>query len=126
MRAVDTNVIVRLVLGDDPRQVEAAEAFVAKGAWVSHVAIVETVWVLDTVYGLSAKQLANAVDMLLRQQNLSFQDSDAVAAALDHFRKRPSLGFSDCMIVEAARKAGHIPIGTFDRDMAKLPDTARL
>ena len=43
-----------------------------------------------------------------------------VAAALVHYRNRPSLGFSDCLVLEIARKAGHVPMGTFDRTLAKL------
>jgi predicted nucleic-acid-binding protein len=50
VHALDTNVLVRLVTRDDPRQVAAAEAFVARGAWVSHVVLVEAVWVLVSVY----------------------------------------------------------------------------
>ncbi len=42
MRAVDTNVLVRLLARDDPKQVAAAEAFVSPGAWISHLALVET------------------------------------------------------------------------------------
>ena len=48
MRAVDTNVLVRLVTRDDPKQVRAAEAFVANGAWVPHLVLVEAMWVLET------------------------------------------------------------------------------
>ena len=55
MRAVDSNVLVRLVTRDDPRQVAAAEAFVARGAWV---VLVEAVWVLSSVYDLDTRQLA--------------------------------------------------------------------
>jgi predicted nucleic acid-binding protein len=43
-----------------------------------------------------------------------------VAAALEQYRKRPALEFSDCLILETARKAGHLPLGTFDRNLAKL------
>src|SRR5438270_521369 len=52
MLAVDTNVLVRLIVRDDPSQVRVAEEFVSKGAWVSHPVLAETVWVLDSVYGL--------------------------------------------------------------------------
>ena len=45
MRAVDTNVLVRLLARDDPKQVKVAENFVSAGAWVSHVVLAETVWV---------------------------------------------------------------------------------
>ena len=60
-----------------------------------------------------------AVDMLLNHQHLTLQDPDAVAAAVEHFRRRPALGFSDCLVLEVARKAGHLPLGTFDRNLAK-------
>ena len=51
MRAVDTNVLARLIARDEPAQVEKAEAFVARGAWVSQLVLVETVWVLESVTG---------------------------------------------------------------------------
>ena len=121
MRSVDTNVLVRLVTRDDPQQTAAAEAFVSAGAWVQHLVLAEAMWVLTTVYELRPEKIAAAVEMLLNHRDLTIQDADAVAAALDHFRKRPALGFSDCLILEAARKAGHLPLGTFDKDLRKLP-----
>jgi predicted nucleic-acid-binding protein len=120
MRAVDTNVLVRLLVRDDATQVEAAESFIAPGAWVSHLVLAETLWVLDAVYERSPAQLATAIDLLLDHQSLTLQDADIVRAALDHFRDRPSLGFSDCLVLETARKAGHLPLGTFNKALAKL------
>ena len=120
MRAVDTNVLVRLLTRDDEEQTEAAEAFVAPGAWISHVVLVETLWVLESVYEVDAGARARAVEMLLNHRELTVQDPDVVERALAHFRKRPSLGFSDCLVVEAARKAGHGPLGTFDRGFGKV------
>lgn len=120
MRAVDTNVLVRLLTQDDPGQAAAAEAFIGGGAWVSHVVLVETVWVLDSVYGVRPKSIAAALDRLLDHQALIIQDADIVTAAVAAFRRHPSLGFSDCLIVEVARKAGYLPLGTFDRELAKL------
>jgi predicted nucleic acid-binding protein len=64
--------------------------------------------------------------MLLAHKDLTLQDSDVVSAALDDFRKKPGLGFSDCLLLEAARKAGHLPLGTFDRELGKLRGAARL
>ena len=60
-------------------------------------------------------EIAAAVEMLLQHKSLTLQDPDVVAAALEVFRGRPSLGFSDCLSLEVARKAGHLPLGTFDR-----------
>jgi predicted nucleic-acid-binding protein len=120
MRAVDTNVLVRLITRDHPTQTAAAEAFVSRGAWVSHLVLVETSWVLDSVFGLDHSQLAKAVEMLLSHRDLVLQDPDVVQAALVHYKKRPKLGFSDCMVLETARKAGHLPLATFARNLGKL------
>ncbi|MGH9768984.1 MAG: PIN domain-containing protein [Blastocatellia bacterium] len=126
MRAVDTNVLVRLMTRDNAKQVAAAEAFVANGAWVSHLVLAETMWVLATVYDLGPAAIATAVEMLLNHKDLVLQDSDVVVAALRHFRKRPRLGFSDCLVLEVARKAGHLPLGTFDRNLGKLEGAQKL
>jgi len=126
VRAVDTNVLVRLVTRDDPKQVAAAEAFVAHGAWVPHLVLAEATWVLTSVYDRRPGEIATAVEMLLNHQQLTLQDSETVAAAVASFRRRPALGFSDCLVLEIARKAGHVPLGTFDRDFGKLAGVERL
>ena len=126
MRAIDTNVLVRLLVRDDPVQVAAAEDFVTPGARVSHVVLVETIWVLDSVYGAGHRPIASAIEMLLDHRDLAVQDPDVVAAALVHFRKRAKLDFSDCLLLETARKAGHLPLGTFDRHLAKSAGAERL
>ena len=126
MRAVDTNVLVRLITRDDTRQVELADRFVEKGAWVSHLALAETAWVLDSVYERSAAEVAKAVTLLLNHRDLTVQDPEVVTAALEKFRDRPAAGFSDCLLLEIARKAGHLPLGTFDRDLGKLDGAQKL
>jgi predicted nucleic-acid-binding protein len=126
MRAVDTNVLVRLIARDDSRQAASAESFVEKGAWVSTLVLAEATWVLASVYELSSSDLAPAIEMLLHHRDLVIDDSETVSAALDLFRAKPALGFSDCLILELARKAGHLPLGTFDRGLAKLEGTDKL
>ena len=126
MRAVDTNVLVRLITRDDVRQAASADAFVENGAWVSVLALAEATWVLAAVYKLSAIELATAVDMLLNHKDLILQDSDAVSSALELFRMRPTLGFSDCLMLSLARKVGHLPLGTFDRSLGKIQGAQKL
>lgn len=126
MRAIDTNILVRLIVRDDAAQVAASEEFIASGAWVSHIVLAETLWVLDAVHERTTAQLAAAVEMLLNHEHLAIQDPDVVARALAGFRARPTLGFSDCLVLEIARKAGHLPLGTFDRGLAKLDGALRL
>jgi len=126
MRAVDTNLLVRLIARDEPRQTASAEVFIENGAWVSVLALAEATWVLSSVYELGPKDQAKAIEMLLNHQDLVLQDAETVSAALALFRARPALGFSDCLMLHLARKAGHLPLGTFDRNLAKIEGTQKL
>ena len=126
MLAVDTNVLVRLLARDDVKQAHAADQFVAKGAWVSHLVLAETVWVLESVYQRTTRQLIAALELLLAHESLVLQDADTVSAALAHFRSKTALGFSDCLVLEIARKAGHLPLATFDKALSKLAGVQKL
>jgi predicted nucleic-acid-binding protein len=126
MRAVDTNILVRLFTGDDERQVALAEQYIEHGAWISHVALAETMWVLRSIFRLDHDEIATAIEMLLHEMTVTVHDADVVEAALHHYRRRPSLGFTDCLLLEIARNAGHLPLGTFDRDLSQLPGAERL
>ncbi len=123
MLAIDTNVLIRILVRDDKAQAIAADKIINKGAWVSHLVLTETVWVLDAVYQRSAAQLALLIEMLLLHESIVLQDADTITAALLNFREKPALGFSDCLILEVARKSGHTPLGTFDKRLAKLAGT---
>lgn len=126
MLAVDTNVLVRLLVRDDAKQALAADQAIAKGAWVSHLVLAEAIWVLDAVYARTPKQLIAALDLLLIHESLVLQDADVINAALTQFRAKPALGFSDCLVLEIARKAGHMPLATFDKALATSPGTQKL
>ncbi|MBI2397331.1 MAG: type II toxin-antitoxin system VapC family toxin [Xanthomonadales bacterium] len=126
MRAIDTNVLVRLLTEDDARQARQAHEFTRGGAWVSHLVLVETVWVLDSHFDLPRAKQALAIEMLLQHHELVVERPDVVALALDHFRRKPTIGFSDCLILEVARAAGHLPLGTFDRSLSRLPGGERV
>ncbi len=92
-----------------------------KAPLVSQLVLMEAVWVFGSVYELDAERLATAVEMLLQHKDLTIEDSESVFGALEQFRKRPTASFSDCLVLEAARRAGHLPLGTFNRGLAKLP-----
>ena len=126
MRALDTNVLVRLIVRDDSDQVVRAEAFVASGAWVSLLVLAEAAWVLQSVYGLDRRRVATVIEMLLDHERLTIQDEDVVRRAHATFCGERTVEFSDCLIVETARKAGHRPIGTFDRRLSRVDGTERL
>ncbi len=126
MRAADTNLIVRLLIRDNARQVKAAEEFIGGGAWVSLLVLAESAWALDSIYGSEAREVADAVEMLLRHESIAIEQPETAEAALKLFRVHPSLGFSDCLILEIARKAGHLPLGTFDRALSKIDGAERI
>jgi predicted nucleic acid-binding protein len=117
---------VRLITRDDARQADAAAAFVETGAWVSNLVLAQSTWVLSAVYERDAAAIATAVDMLLNHASAVLEDPEVVANALQLFRRQPALGFSDCLVLELARRAGHLPLGTFDRELGRVPGAARL
>jgi predicted nucleic-acid-binding protein len=125
MRAIDANVLVRLITRDDAGQVAAAENDVAPGAWVSHLVLAETVWVLESVYSRGPREIAATVELLLDSGKIALQDPAIVAAALATFRESPTVGFAVCLILETGRKHGHLPLGTFDRGLAKQDGVER-
>jgi predicted nucleic-acid-binding protein len=126
MRAVDTNVLVRLIVQDNPRQADSARLFVQNGIWVSTLALAETIWVLESNYSHGRREIERAVGMVLDSPNVILQDADVVKDALELFRARPGVDFSDCLLLALARNAGHLPLGTFDRKLSRVPGTELL
>lgn len=122
MRAVDANLVVRLLARDDPKQVAAAEAFIAKGAWVPLLVLQETMWVLERAYEVPRSRQAKAVELLLDHETLTLEAPHIVRMALDEFKTAARVGFSDCLILASTRASGHTPLGTFDKKLAKLAD----
>lgn len=126
MRAIDTNILIRLVVRDNASQTDAASRFIVGGAWVPLVVMLEMAWVLRNGYKRTPAQIASAIELFLDHEHLVVQDSDVVGKAVAEYRKHPSVGFSDCLILEQARKAGHRPLGTFDRALARLDGAIQL
>jgi predicted nucleic-acid-binding protein len=93
---------------------------------VTSVPPVNLAGTLAAAYELAAEKVSLAIEMLLNHQSLVVQDPEVVAAALQKFRARPAIGFSDCLVLEIARKAGHLPVATFDRALGKLEGAQRL
>ena len=126
MRAVDTNVLVRLITRDEEAQLADALSYVAPGAWVSHLVLAEAIWVLSYTYRVPHSQLVGAIEVILEHDQLVVQEPDVARAALKLFCKQSRLGFSDCLVLEIARKAGHLPLGTFDRSLSKQEGAERV
>ncbi|MBV6496451.1 MAG: PIN domain-containing protein [Acidobacteria bacterium ACB1] len=120
MHAVDTNVLIRLLVRDNPKQTASAERYIENGAWVSLLVLIESLCVLDSYYEKTRAEIAKAVHLLLNHASLVIQDPETVASALQSFNEVKGVSFSDCLIIAVAHKAGHRPLGTFDAKLAKV------
>ena len=121
MIALDTNVLVRFLTGDDPDQQADASTLLngltpAEPGFVAREVVLELVWVLEHGYGLSRQRTAGIVTELLDTRGLLFEDAADVAhAAAGYGQGGP--GIADRMILAAAWRAGAVPLHTFDRSL---------
>jgi predicted nucleic-acid-binding protein len=123
--ALDTNVLVRFLVQDDPEQARrATEVIVRLSAavpgFVSREVLVELVWVLERAYHLARAEIAGALDGLLTSTELVIEGADEIGPALELYRN-DGFGFADLMIAAAARRVGASELVTFDRKAARLP-----
>ncbi|MBP1628279.1 MAG: hypothetical protein H6Q00_2754 [Holophagaceae bacterium] len=126
MRAADTNVLIRLIEQDDPAQLALAESAVAQGPlWVSTLVVLEMVWVLEAGYGRSKMEIARVLEILTTNRDLVLEAPDVVRAALGLWAEGAAK-FSDYLILEAANAAGHSPLLTFDKRLAKAPGAGKV
>jgi len=123
MIGLDTNVLARYVMQDDPRQSPRAtrliEALSAdEPGFVPVVALVELVWVLTGSYSLDRSQVATVLDTLLRSKELVCDRAELVTQAL-HRYSNGSADFADALIERIASAAGCTATMTFDAGAAK-------
>lgn len=119
MIALDTNVLVRFLVRDDPQQAAEASALFAgltgdNPAWLSREVLVELVWVLERAYRLPRADIAGAIDALLAAQEVVVESPDRIGLAVERYRQGGA-GFSDHLIALAARAAGCSATFSFDR-----------
>ena len=100
MTAVDTNVLVRVLTGDDARKTQAARAlFSTEQIWISRTVLLETDWVLGRLYGFEQNRIGEAFTNLLGLPNVNVEEEEAVAAALA--LTRHGIEFSDALHLSA-------------------------
>lgn len=126
MTGLDTNVLVRFLVRDDPAQAEAASRALARltpeaPGFIAREVMVELVWVLERAYGLPRDEVARAIDGLLEAREIVVEAADRVALAADRYR-RGGPGFADQMILLAGRDAGCAVTLTFDATAARAPE----
>jgi predicted nucleic-acid-binding protein len=125
MIGLDTNILVRYLIQDDPQQSSTATAIIEhrlteeNPGFVSIVAMVETVWVLDRAYGLSAFEIAAAVERILQVDVLVVEDEQEVFKAMIALKNGQG-SFADAIISARGTKAGCSCTLTFDRKALRL------
>ena len=116
MVAVDTNVLVRFLVRDDPKQAARAASLIQSApVWISKTVFLETEWVLRSLYGFSPAALAEALQALAGLQKIFLEDEVAVARALAWYRD--GLDFADALHLASVGNAKQF--ATFDRKLAK-------
>jgi predicted nucleic-acid-binding protein len=115
MIAVDTNIVVRLAVNDDPQQTSLAAACVAQGAFVSHGVLMETEWVLRTAYGFPRDQIADVMLDFLDLECIVVDQRDDLRWATERYRE--GADWADLLHLIAAR--GHAAFVTFDRALPR-------
>lgn len=123
MVALDTNVVVRLLLRDDAAQARKAEQTFLRhargdGVFLPLVVVVETAWVLAYTYELDRKAIHEHLLALARTRGVVIDDADLVQDALDAYAKGAA-DFADYVILAATRRAGCRALLTFDRRLGR-------
>lgn len=125
MIGIDTNLLLRLILADDPRQAVVAREFILENCssqepgFISNIVLVELAWSLARPCGFNRAQIADAIEQILETAQLQVESSTDVAAAVNEYR-RGSADFADCLLGRSNLTAECSHTVTFDRKAARL------
>ena len=116
MIAVDTNILVRLLTGDDRRQTASAKAlFASERIWIAKTVLMETAWVLRKAYGVEDDAIRRALSQLLGLKQVSVEDEAVVTVAFQLAGQ--GLDFADALHLSSRPPGAHFV--TFDRAMVR-------
>lgn len=121
MIAIDTNVLIRLFVGDDDGQVAVVTKMLGRrtheSIFVSDLVILETSWTLSARYGWSAGEIADAFTDLMALSRVALENEARLVACLSAYRRGADL--ADELIVRSARDKGSTHFATFDKGIIK-------
>ena len=123
MTGLDTNVLARFFLQDDPQQSPKADAVmgslsVAEPGWIGLASILELVWVISSQKRLDRRGITTILSQLLTREEIVVEQAGIVQSALLLYRIGNG-DFADCLIASSAKAAGCIRTVTFDRKAAR-------
>ena len=126
MKSVDTNLLVRLIVRDDQRQVAASEEWIISEAaangpiLINSIVLCEIAWVLGSAYGYSRQEVAEELADLIGSGSFLVEDESEAGAGLNALLK--NCDFSDGVIAHRNLRLGSDATGTLDRTAAtRLP-----
>jgi predicted nucleic-acid-binding protein len=125
MIGLDANLLLRMIVNDEPQQRVRAETLIEaecsrdNPGFVNSVTLCEIVWTLKVSYGFDRRAIANAVSDLLASTDVRLEWEREVAAALEVYA-RSGVDFADLLVAEINRARGCSATATFDRKAAKL------
>lgn len=126
MIAIDTNLLLRLLVNDEPTQAAKVRALFDEHGddddafWIADVVLAELVWALDRSYGRSREEIAKALRALSGHASVRLESAPALTEALTLFERGPA-HFVDCLLAVKARLAGCTALHSFDKRMRGLP-----
>ncbi len=125
MPALDTNVLVRYLVQDDPAQFAVAKRLIGRcldegvSLFVPVTVVLELEWVLRSIFGFAKGDVLRALSSLFSAYELTLESERALEIALQLFREA-SADFADCLHIALATQAGEQPLWTFDKGAAKV------
>lgn len=122
MRAIDTNVVLRMILNDDPAQAELARTAISEGCLVGSGVLMEVAWVLRSSYGLPRETIAIALETVVDIETVHVADEAGVRWAIERYRHHGA-DLADMLHIIAAK--GSSSFASFEKHLAKQagPDT---
>lgn len=120
MKGLDTNVLVRYLVQDDPVQSKKAEQFIERECsrespgFINRIVLCELVWVLESAYGYSQATIAGVLEKILRTRQLQIENLEAAWIALREYQKRGA-EFTDSLLATVNRQWGCEHTVTFDK-----------
>lgn len=123
MIGLDTNVLIRYLVQDDPIQSKRANNIIEKEEliYINQIVLCETVWVLSRGYSCPKNTIIDALEKILTIRQFEIEDKNLIWAAIDIYKKT-SADFSDCLIGLKNRHARCLTTITFDKKAASLSD----
>ena len=117
MIAVDTNIIIRFLTRDDPKQFEAAlKLFRKNEIWISHTVLLETAWVLQGIFDPTRDDLHSLLGDLINLENVEMENYDIATAGLQAFSE--GIDLADALHLATAN-SHDLPFYTFDKALVK-------